>query len=88
MIKKTLGISALILGFVPMAVHANKAQPNIVIYMIDDLGWNQISASKATMGTHSGEFQTPHLEKLAKSGLSFTHAYMQPNCAPSRAAVL
>ena len=43
-------------------------QPNIVIYMIDDLGWNQISAAKATMGTHTGEFQTPHLEKLAKNG--------------------
>ncbi|MDF1819918.1 MAG: sulfatase [Immundisolibacteraceae bacterium] len=67
---------------------AKPNQPNIVIYMIDDLGWNQISATKATMGTHTGEFQTPHLEKLAKNGLSFTHAYMQPNCAPSRAAVL
>ena len=67
---------------------AKPNQPNIVIYMIDDLGWNQISAAKATMGTHTAEFQTPHLEKLAKNGLSFTHAYMQPNCAPSRAAVL
>ena len=63
-------------------------QPNIVIYMIDDLGWNQISASKATMGTHTEEFLTPNITKLAKNGLSFTHAYMQPNCAPSRAAIL
>jgi arylsulfatase A-like enzyme len=67
---------------------ADRKQPNIVVYMIDDLGWNQVSAAKATMGTDSGEFLTPHLEKLASGGLSFTHAYMQPNCAPTRAALL
>ncbi len=62
--------------------------PNIVVYMIDDLGWNQISADQGTMGTHSGVFQTPNVEKLAGRGMSFTHAYMQPNCAPTRAALL
>lgn len=63
-------------------------QPNIVVYLIDDLGWNQISAGQGTMATHTGVFQTPYLEKLANNGLSFTQAYMQPNCAPSRAALL
>ena len=56
--------------------------------MIDDLGWNQISAKQATMGTHTGSFMTPNIEKIANKGLSFTHAYTQPNCAPSRAAML
>jgi arylsulfatase A-like enzyme len=56
--------------------------------MIDDLGWNQISAKQATMGTHTGSFITPNIEKIANKGLSFTHAYTQPNCAPSRAAML
>ena len=64
------------------------AQPNIVVYMIEGLGWNQISAGQGTMDTHSGVFQTPHLEQLANEGLSFNQAYMQPNCAPSRAAIL
>ena len=64
------------------------ARPNIIMYMIDDLGWNQISAGQGTMDTHTGVFQTPHLEKLASRGLSFTQAYMQPNCAPTRAAIL
>jgi arylsulfatase A-like enzyme len=31
---------------------------------------------------------TPHLAQLANEGLSFTHAYAQPNCAPTRAAML
>jgi arylsulfatase A-like enzyme len=63
-------------------------QPNIIIYMVDDLGWNHISASQVTMGTHPPQYRTPNLEKLANEGLSFTHAYAQPNCAPTRAAML
>ena len=63
-------------------------QPNLIVYMIDDLGWNQISATQVTMGTHTGSFITPNIEKIANQGLSFTHAYTQPNCAPSRAAML
>jgi len=63
-------------------------QPNIIIYMVDDLGWNHISASQVTMGTHGSQYRTPNLEKLANEGLSFTHAYAQPNCAPTRAAML
>jgi arylsulfatase A-like enzyme len=65
-----------------------KKQPNLIVYMIDDLGWNQISAKQATMGTHTGSFITPNIEKIANQGLSFTYAYTQPNCAPSRAAML
>ena len=62
--------------------------PNIIVYMVDDLGWNHISAGQSTMGTHSDVYQTPNVEYLANHGLSFTHAYAQPNCAPTRAAML
>jgi arylsulfatase A-like enzyme len=64
------------------------ARPNIVTVMVDDLGWNQISVKQSTMGSAKPEFATPNLEKLANEGLSFTHAYSQPNCAPTRAAML
>jgi arylsulfatase A-like enzyme len=63
-------------------------QPNVIVYMVDDLGWNHVSAAQTTMGTHDKLYHTPHLEKLANAGLSFTHAYAQPNCAPTRAAML
>ena len=63
-------------------------RPNIVTCMVDDLGWNQISVKQTTMGTARAKFKTPNLEKLANNGLSFTHAYSQPNCAPTRAAML
>lgn len=63
-------------------------QPNIIVFMVDDLGWNHISARKGALGTGDQAFVTPHLERFARSGLSFTHAYAQPNCAPTRAAML
>jgi arylsulfatase A-like enzyme len=63
-------------------------QPNIITIMVDDLGWNHISAMGPTLGTGVQFYKTPNIERLANGGLSFTHAYMQPNCAPTRAAML
>ena len=56
--------------------------------MVDDLGWNQIGVEQSTMGTNPKLYRTPNLVKLAAGGLSFTNAYAQPNCAPTRAAML
>ncbi len=67
---------------------ANPTQPNLIIYMVDDLGWNHIGTKTGTMGTAPAKYVTPHIDQLAKDGLSFTHAYAQPNCAPTRAAML
>jgi len=63
-------------------------QPNIIVYMVDDLGWNHVQAGKGSMGTTPKRYQTPEIARLAADGLSFTHAYAQPNCAPTRAAML
>lgn len=67
---------------------AHAARENIVFFMVDDLGWNHIEALKGTMETTPSIYQTPNIARLAESGLSFTHAYAQPNCAPTRAAIL
>ena len=48
-----------------------------------DLGW-------AELGCYGNTFnETPHLDKMAKEGLRFTHAYAAaPVCSPYRAALL
>ena len=69
--------------FISLTVNGKK-QPNLIVYMIDDLGWNQISAQQATMGTHAGSFITPNIEKIANLGLSFTHAYTITGCNAHR----
>ena len=63
-------------------------QPNIVFIMADYLDWNHLSASNGALGSARTYYHTPHLEQLAASGVSFTHCYAMPNCAPSRAAIL
>jgi len=63
-------------------------KPNIIFVLIDDMGWNHHSARQPTTGHARDFFKTPTIEHLANSGLSFTHCYSQPNCAPSRACLL
>ena len=65
-----------------------KRQPNIITVMVDDLGWNQIGVPRATFSSNSTNYHTPNLTRLADEGLCFTNAYAQPNCAPTRAAML
>jgi len=58
-------------------------QPNIVFIMLDDWGWQDVGY----MG--SNYYQTPHIDKLAKSSYRFNQAYSSsPNCAPTRASFM
>lgn len=62
--------------------HAQKS-PNIVFILIDDMGWKDVSY----MG--SSYYETPHIDKLAKQGMTFSNAYANSaNCAPTRASLL
>ena len=53
-------------------------RPNIILIMADDLGVEGL-------GCYGGaSYATPHLDRLAKEGLRFTHAYAQPLCTNTR----
>jgi arylsulfatase A-like enzyme len=57
-------------------------KPNILFILADDLGYRDI-------GCHGGKIPTPHIDSLAKNGMSFDQAYVTaPQCAPSRAGLL
>lgn len=62
--------------------------PNLIFVLADDYGWTDHDISALAMGHHSDFYQTPNLARLASEGVSFTSAYAQPNCAPTRAALL
>lgn len=62
--------------------------PNIVMMYVDDLGWTDLSGGNPNEGNGSDFYETPSMDSLADQGLSFTSCYMQPNCSPSRAALL
>ena len=58
-------------------------KPNIVLIVADDLGWSDLSF----MG--SEYYETPNIDKLSESGLTFYNGYASAaNCAPSRATML
>lgn len=62
---------------------SNGRPPNIILILADDLGWTDVISNGA------GFDQTPHLEKLAADGMTFTSAYAGgANCQPSRACLL
>jgi arylsulfatase A len=57
-------------------------RPNIVLILIDDLGWKDLGC------TGSRYYQTPHIDRLASEGMLFTQAYAAaPICSPSRGAL-
>lgn len=77
-------ICAGILLPIPITAHAaEKSRPNIVVFIADDHGYLDSSVSGAK------QFATPSLERLAREGMTLTHAFAaSPTCAPSRAAFL
>ena len=71
--------SLLIFGF--YQVEAKK--PNIVFFLVDDLGWSDL-------GCYGSKFhETPAIDQLAKEGIRFDNAYSTCHvCSPSRASIL
>ena len=66
---------------------ASHDQPNIVLIVADDLGWNDISLYGG--GIADGTVPTPHINSIAAQGVSFTNGYAgQGTCAPSRAMMM
>src|SRR5579871_4186056 len=64
------------------AQEADRAAPNFVILLADDLGYGDLGC----FGSPS--IKTPQLDRMAAEGMKFTGFYAQPVCAPSRAALL
>ncbi|OWW23564.1 hypothetical protein B4Q04_19735 [Zobellia sp. OII3] len=56
-------------------------KPNIVFIVADDMGW-------ADIGYHNSEIRSPNLDKLAKTGVELDYHYVQPQCTPTRVALM
>jgi arylsulfatase A-like enzyme len=65
----------------PLPLRAAEGAPNVVLVLLDDVGFGAAS-------TFGGPIQTPTLEKLAQSGLRYTQFHTTALCSPTRAALL
>jgi arylsulfatase A len=63
----------------PLAARAAPVRPNFILILADDLGWADLACYGNTF------HETPHLDRLARQGLRFTHFYAGPVCSPTRA---
>jgi arylsulfatase A len=78
-----LRAGALLLLALLCASIAPARQPNVVLILIDDMGWRD-------PGFVGNKYiETPNIDKLAREGAIFSQCYASaPNCAPTRACLL
>ena len=65
--------------------------PNIIFILTDDQGWTQTShlADPDVPNSISDYYETPNMDRLAKSGVLFTQGYApNPICSPTRNSVM
>jgi Sulfatase len=65
----------------PQPVKPPANAPNIVVILLDDVGFGQF-------GTFGGAIPTPNLDKLAAEGLRYNRFHTTAICSPTRAALL
>ncbi|MGO8746181.1 MAG: sulfatase-like hydrolase/transferase [Thermoguttaceae bacterium] len=78
---RLLLLAVALLPFSTSLFAAAPPRPNIVVILVDDMGFSDI-------GCYGSEIPTPNLDKLAADGLRFTQFYNTPRCSPTRAALL
>ena len=64
-------------------------QPNIIVFLVDDMGWQDTSEPFWTEKTPlNDKYHTPNLERLADQGMKFTQAYACAVCSPTRVSLM
>ncbi len=70
-------------GLLPPLDAVAQNKPNVVLFLVDDMGWMDCGAYG------SRYYETPHMDRLARRGMRFTDAYAaNPLCSPTRASIL
>ncbi|MEO9144829.1 MAG: sulfatase [Ginsengibacter sp.] len=65
------------------------SHPNIIFFLVDDMGWQDTSVPFWDSTTSQNKkFRTPNMERLAKQSMKFTNAYANSICTPSRVSLL
>lgn len=76
-------LNGVLLAIAATAEAAGPARPNVVFFLVDDLGWRDL-------GCYGSPFyETPNVDRLARDGMRFTAGYAAcPVCSPTRASIL
>jgi len=73
----------------PPAKRRSAQPPNIVLFLVDDMGWQDTSVAFHEERTpFNDHFRTPNMERLAQRGVCFTNAYSAAVCSPTRTSIM
>ena len=80
---KSVALVTLAMALPAAAEERVKSPPNVVFFLVDDLGWSDV-------GCYGSRFyDTPNIDALAREGVRFTDAYAACHvCSPTRASIL
>lgn len=68
---------------------AENPKPNIILFLVDDMGWQDTSEPFHTKRTPFNDtYHTPNMERLAEQGMKFTQAYSHSVCSPTRVSLM
>ena len=83
-------MASMVVAVASLEAHPTQdGRPNIVLFMVDDLGWQDTSVPFWTQRTPlNATYETPNMERLARQGMLFTQAYASPISSPSRCSLL
>ena len=72
-----------------VADNSTPQRPNIIFFLVDDMGWQDTSVPFWTQKTMYNErYETPNMERLARQGMLFTQAYASSISSPTRCSLM
>lgn len=74
-------LALLSIFFSPCVAESIATKPNIIIILVDDMGFSDI-------GCYGSEIPTPNIDALAASGVRFTQFYNTARCSTTRASLM
>ncbi len=65
----------------PQPIRAQEGAPNILFFILDDVGYGQLSC-------FGGLVDTPNIDRVAENGLRYANMHTTALCSPTRSCVL
>ncbi len=65
----------------PQPIRAKEGAPNILFFILDDVGYGQLSC-------FGGLVETPNIDRVAENGLRYANMHTTALCSPTRSCVL
>ncbi|MFO7617938.1 MAG: sulfatase [Bacteroidales bacterium] len=85
--KKILPL--LLPGILAAGCDRQPEKPNIILFLVDDMGWQDTSVPFWEDTTDFNRlYRTPNMERMAREGVKFTQAYASSVSSPSRISLM